>query len=88
MIDRGGGGGRLSKQYKGKVRLLEEKIVMVLEGANIVDLVDTIEYLLKQIAKAEDTIGELHNMQPPAIERFDGEIRRLRNILDEHIITL
>ena len=46
---------------------------MVLEGTNIVDLVDTIEYLLKQTAKAEDTIGELHNMQPPAIERFNGK---------------
>ena len=30
---------------------------MVLEGTNIVDLVDTINYLLKQTAKAEDTMG-------------------------------
>ena len=58
---------------------------MILEDANIRDLIDTIEHQLKQSAKAEDIIEEVHKIQPPAIEYFNRQIARLRDILDDHI---
>ena len=61
---------------------------MILEGADMRDLVDTIEYLLKRLVRAEDRIGEIHNIQPSAMADFTEQIRRLRDILDEHIKIL
>ena len=58
---------------------------MVLEDANIRDLVDTIEDQIKRLAKVEDIIEETHKIQPPAIERFNKQIARLRDVLDNHI---
>jgi hypothetical protein len=58
---------------------------MILENVRINDLVDTIEDQLKRLAKAEDIIEEVHGIQPPAIEHFNGQIARLRDILDSHI---
>jgi anaerobic glycerol-3-phosphate dehydrogenase len=61
---------------------------MELKDANIKDLVDAIEYQLKNITKAEDIIEEKHQIQLPAMAGFNEQIRRLRDILDEHIKTL
>ena len=88
VIDRRCCGGRLSKQPKGKSQALERKISMELKDANMKDLVDAIEYQLKNIAKAEDIIEEKHQIQLPATARFNEQIRRLRDILDEHIKIL
>jgi hypothetical protein len=82
-IDREGRGGRLSKQYKGKVRLLERKVVMILD-AKTGDLVDTIEHQLKNIAMAEDKIKEKLGRQPKGTASFKKEIKRLREILKRH----
>ena len=61
---------------------------MELKDANIKDLVDAIEYQLKNIAKAEDVIEGNYQIQPPAIAGFNEQIGRLRDILDEHIKIL
>ncbi len=58
---------------------------MILENVSIRDLVDTIEDQLKRMAHAEDVIEDAHGIQPPAIEYFNGQIARLRDILDSHI---
>jgi hypothetical protein len=58
---------------------------MVLENVCISDLVDTIEDQLKRMAHAEDMREEVHGIQPPTIEYFNGQIARLRDILDSHI---
>src|SRR5262249_28741766 len=59
---------------------------MILEDAYIVDLVDTIEYQLKQYARADERRDKQHRRQPPAIAAFYAQIRRLTDILDKHIV--
>ena len=58
---------------------------MILAEAHINDLVDTIEYQLKQMATAEDLIEAYHQFQPSPIGYFNDQIGRLRAILDAHI---
>jgi hypothetical protein len=58
---------------------------MIHEGMRIRDLVDTIEYQLKQVASAEDAIEARYHVQPDAMAFFNAEIRRLRDILDQHL---
>ena len=58
---------------------------MILEDASIVDLVDTIEYQLKQYAKAEARRAQQHRLQPPAIASFYTHIQRLSALLAQHM---
>ena len=56
---------------------------MVQEGVHIRDLVDTIEYQLKCVARYEDAIAAREHVQPDTSALFTAEVRRLRDILDQ-----
>ena len=58
---------------------------MILAEAYINDLVDTIDYQLKQMATAGDLIEAYHQSHHPAIVSFHAQLRRLRDLLEAHI---
>ena len=58
---------------------------MILAEAHISDLVDTIEFQLRQMAAAEDLLEAYHQFHPSPIGYFNDQIGRLRAILDAHI---
>jgi hypothetical protein len=46
---------------------------MIHEGMRIRDLVDTIEYQLRQVASAEDAIEARYRIQPDGIAFFNND---------------
>ena len=64
---------------------MQGNVQLFWDTIHISDLVDTVDYQLKQMAATADLIAAYHHSHHPAIVSFHAQLRRLRDLLEAHI---